>query len=209
MATLNQLPDKVDWLSLEQASKRLGVHPTTLRRWANKGAIDLFLTPGGHRRFRLADIEKFERERSCGQTSQSPEQGLITNAIAQTRQEIPKQQWVAAYEESEREKHRHLGRQLIGLVLQYISRQDESPELLQEARLNGEQHGQHGLVRGQPLANLLQAISFFRTTLIEIALLQLPRTVDVRSASSVRLLRRIERLLSEVQAGVVSAYERK
>ncbi|MGI5836874.1 MAG: helix-turn-helix domain-containing protein [Chloroflexota bacterium] len=209
MAALKQVPAAVEWLSLEQASERLGVHPTTLRRWADRGAINLFLTPGGHRRFRVADIERFERERSRNRAQSSPEPGLIATAIAQTRLEIPKQHWVTAYGESDRESYRYLGRQLMGLILQYIAQPEESPELLSEARLNGQLHGQKGISQGQSLVDLLQAISFFRTTMIEVALLRLPKTVDMRSESSVRLLRRIEKLLSEVQAGVVNAYENR
>lgn len=209
MQDLKQLSTRGEWLSLERASRRLGVHPTTLRRWADEGSIDVFMTPGGHRRFRASDLERFERECSRSRMPAPPMQGWIANAIAQTRQEIPNQRWVAAYGEVERENYRHLGRQLMGLVLQYIARPDESPELLAEARINGQQHGRWGLNRGQSLVDLLQAVSFFRTTMIEVALLQLPRSLDARSESSIRLMRRIERLLSEVQAGVVDAYESK
>ncbi len=194
------------WLTLEQASERLGVHSTTLRRWANEGAIDTFVTPGGHRRFRVADVERFAQGRSTPCLPVRAEQGLIDSALAQTRQEIPKQRWVEAYQEEDRENHRQLGRQLMGLVLQYLARPDDCPELLREARLNGEQHGRWGVARGHSLVDLLQAVSFFRTTMVETALLQLPHSIETRSESGVRLLRRIERLLSEVQAGVVEIY---
>ena len=48
-----------NWLPLGQAANRLGVHPTTLRRWADKGDIPFFLTPGGHRRFAVSDLDAF------------------------------------------------------------------------------------------------------------------------------------------------------
>ena len=44
------------WLSLDEAAKRLSVHPATLREWADKGQIRTFRTPGGHRRFSEADV---------------------------------------------------------------------------------------------------------------------------------------------------------
>ena len=47
------------WLPLSLAAARLNVHPTTLRRWADNGDIPFLLTPGGHRRFAVSDIEEF------------------------------------------------------------------------------------------------------------------------------------------------------
>src|SRR5579862_9158639 len=46
-------------MTLTQASRALGVTPNTLRRWADRGQIPSFVTPGGHRRFALASITSF------------------------------------------------------------------------------------------------------------------------------------------------------
>ena len=194
------------WLTLEQASERLGIHPTTLRRWADEGAVDAFLTPGGHRRFRLADLERFEQQHHRTHCPIAPQQGLVDHAIAHTRQDIPGQQWVTAYGEAERETQRYLGRRLMGLTLQYLARTDDGDELLSEARSIGTMHASNALHRGQSLADLLQAISFFRTTLVEVALLEQPQATTTQREASVRMLRRIERLLGEVQSGVVELY---
>ena len=44
------------YLSISEASKRLGVHTGTLRRWANEGKINSVRTPGGRRRFSEDEI---------------------------------------------------------------------------------------------------------------------------------------------------------
>lgn len=205
-ATPGPAPINPQWLTLEAASRRLGVHPATLRRWADEGAIDLFVTPGGHRRFLVASLERFAREHYRNRLPAGPQQELAEHAIAHTREEIPKQQWVAPYGDEEREAQRRLGRRLIGLTLQYIADPGDSPDLLAEARAIGAQHARTALDRGQPLLDLLQAISFFRTTVIEVALLESPRATAAQSETSMRLLRRIERLINEVQSGVVELY---
>ena len=47
-------------LTTTEAAKMLNVHPETLRRYAEKGDIDSERTPGGHRRFREADVLSFK-----------------------------------------------------------------------------------------------------------------------------------------------------
>ncbi len=49
----------VTWLTVGQAAKHVGVAERTLRRWADEGRLQAFSTPGGHRRFRLGDLEEF------------------------------------------------------------------------------------------------------------------------------------------------------
>jgi putative resolvase len=47
-------------LKLSEAAKQLGVHPVTLRRWANEGKIKIAgKTPGGQRLFDLKEISEF------------------------------------------------------------------------------------------------------------------------------------------------------
>ncbi len=46
-----------EWLSLKEAAALLGVHPATLRAWADAGRIPSRRTAGGHRRFARRDIE--------------------------------------------------------------------------------------------------------------------------------------------------------
>ena len=194
------------WLTLEQASKRLGVHPTTRRRWADEGAIHVFITPGGHRRFIPSELDRFVVEHQHGGLPVKSEPAWTDHAIAQARENLREQRWLANYDENERETQRYLGRRLMGLVLQYIAHPNDNMELLAEARGIGVQHAQNALRRGRSLSELLQTISFFRTTLLEVVLQEAPRSGKGRCETNVHLLRRIERLVSEVQNGVLELY---
>jgi excisionase family DNA binding protein len=49
------------WLSLGAASRLVGVAPETLRRWADEGRVQAFVTPGGHRRFNRRSLETMTR----------------------------------------------------------------------------------------------------------------------------------------------------
>ncbi len=48
-----------EWLTLGQAAKFLGVAQSTIRKWSDQGQVRAFYTPGGHRRFRLDDLQSF------------------------------------------------------------------------------------------------------------------------------------------------------
>ena len=53
-------------LSLGPASRLLGVDPDTLRRWADEGRVEAFVTAGGHRRFDRREIERVAATRRPG-----------------------------------------------------------------------------------------------------------------------------------------------
>lgn len=48
-----------EWLTSGQVAERLGVHVTTINRWADRGELKCWKTPGGRRRFTLDDVEQF------------------------------------------------------------------------------------------------------------------------------------------------------
>ncbi|MCL5110033.1 MAG: helix-turn-helix domain-containing protein [Chloroflexi bacterium] len=197
-------PGLDQWLTLEQTCRRLGVHASTLRRWVDQGDISSLRTPGGHRRFALADLERFEREHR--QPPPALQSGLLLadHALVRTRESIAQQRWLVTFDEEERRAGRELGRRLVGLMLQHIAAREEEAELLLEARAIGEQHARNGLARGHSLADLLQAIAFFRRAMLETALGHMHRRSASRDEPGLLLLRRIDGLLNEVQSGVVA-----
>lgn len=48
-------------ISIAQASEMLGVTAKTLKIWTNEDKIKCYRTAGGHRRFRIEDIEEKEK----------------------------------------------------------------------------------------------------------------------------------------------------
>ncbi len=52
-------PAQDDWLTLGQAAKYLGVAQSTMRKWSDSGRLAAFYTPGGHRRYRLHELDEF------------------------------------------------------------------------------------------------------------------------------------------------------
>ena len=198
------------WLSLKQAAQQLGVHPTTLRRWADNGEIPVMLTPGGHRRFLVSDIERFAAERRRVKVVSNLEQVWADGALTQARKEIVRhrnEHWLAVFDEKDREHKRQLGRRLLGLMLQYVSISAGGDELIQQAQAIGRDQAESALTLGLPLVEALQATLFFRDLLVESAL-NLPELANIRPGANLRLLRRINTMLNAVQLAVADTYDR-
>jgi excisionase family DNA binding protein len=197
------------WLPLRLAAARLNIHPTTLRRWADNGDVPFLLTPGGHRRFAVSDIDQFAAERSQRRALVPVEQVWAEKAMNRTRRALAKpvpEEWFADMTDDHRARHRQLGRQLMGLTLQYISSEDGNGHLLEQAREVGYEYGRISQEVGLPMTDALQAAIYFRDELIEVAL-QLPGSTQIRPEDNLRLMRRINRLLNVVHLAVAETYE--
>jgi putative resolvase len=53
--------EKVTLLTITQAASRLGVHPNTLRAWADKGLVPHTRLPSGYRRFTPEQVDEIRR----------------------------------------------------------------------------------------------------------------------------------------------------
>ncbi len=65
--------EPIEWLTLGQAAKYLGVAQSTIRKWSDLRRVPTFYTPGGHRRYRLGDLDAFlEHSGPAGQSQAGP-----------------------------------------------------------------------------------------------------------------------------------------
>ncbi len=201
----------VNWLALGQAAGRLGIHPTTLRRWADKGDIPFILTPGGHRRFAIEDIDAVANARSRRRSVVPVEEAWAEKAMTRTRRALSKptaEPWLSNMDDSHKARHRKLGRQLMGLTLQYISTDEANGHILAQAGEVGREYGRIGLEVGLPLTEALQAALYFRDELLEVAM-ELPESTRIRQEDNLRLIRRINILLNTVHLAIAEVFEQE
>src|SRR5436190_1146503 len=97
-------------LSLQRASEMLGVHPATLRSWADQGKIKSVRTPGGHRRFALEDVRALAVP-STPHGDRQDAQLIVQSTLGRARLEvtggsITGQSWYHLYDNATREHHR-------------------------------------------------------------------------------------------------------
>ncbi|MDZ4764680.1 MAG: helix-turn-helix domain-containing protein [Chloroflexota bacterium] len=118
------MSETTEWVSLRQAADLLGVHPATVRNWADKGDLPSRRTPGGHRRFRRADVTHYAVAQ--GEISKVELQVIIQNALGQTRLQVGNgklmsETWYAAMSEGTREQLRTAGRRVLEGLRQYLA----------------------------------------------------------------------------------------
>ena len=197
------------WLTIGQAAERLGVHPTTLRRWADDGDIPIMITPGGHRRFSVTDIDRFKEQRHRLRVVAGLEQLWAEHALTRARAEVvthQEEELLTPFNEQEREHKRLLGRRLMGLLLQYVSISVGGEEILEEAREIGREHAEDALELGLPVSDSLRVSMFFRDAMLEAAL-ELPEKANVHTGANLELVRRINTLLNVVQLAITERYD--
>jgi excisionase family DNA binding protein len=112
-----------DWVSLGPAGRLLGVDPDTLRRWADAGRIRAYATPGGHRRFSRADLERLAAarrpvKRPLASLGATPDR--VSRAYARSYRADGSRPGLDRFEADARTALRSEGRRLVAVLLAYL-----------------------------------------------------------------------------------------
>ncbi len=195
-----------EWLTLSEASKRLNVHPATLRQWSDEGKVRIFRTPGSHRRFSRTDIERMLQVtplRGVGLSSY-----IVSEVLQRTRQELPvarQQAWATGIDENERDRQREAGRQLISMASQLVTRTAPTTEQREAAQRIGGEYGALMARSGHTLPDAVMAFIFFRDSLIE-TVFTLPETTGLDRDATLAIIHRVNDLLNDVLRSMMSVY---
>ena len=97
--------------------------PDTLRRWADEGHIRAYATPGGHRRFSRADLDRVAAQRRSARQplallGATPDR--LTRAYARTYRADETRATIDHLEVGARDAFRAEGRRLVAVLLAYL-----------------------------------------------------------------------------------------
>jgi len=151
-----------EWIGLSEAARLLGVHPSTVRSWADGGKLSVHRTAGGHRRFLRSEIEVMRRGPET-----SGAQFMIENVIGRTRLEVAEgrledQAWYRRLTEPQREAYREKSHRLVAQVGELIG-----SDTTEEPRKIGREYAKISLDAGMTLVEAVEAFLFFRGFLME------------------------------------------
>jgi len=204
-------PGEQEWISLSEAAELLGVHPNTLRHWADQGEFPSMRTPGGHRRFRRADVEAYLSR------SQQPSRPpaihiLVQSALGQTRLgigegELQEEDWYVRLDEAGRKAYGGLGRDLMKAVSLYLSQPERWTEGIGKFQELGRRHAWLARRYELTMRQTVAAYLYFRDFLLNSALQIIEAMTTESLARWHATLRQINLLLDEMLLALVESFE--
>jgi excisionase family DNA binding protein len=196
------------WITLGQACKLLGVNESTLRRWADAGHVRSFRTPGGHRRFSEQDLGALVAGRSG--VSGEPYTSLGQLALSRIRRRVQRSRgearWYAGISEEERERLRPLGRRLLALVSEYMTKGARRSHLIDEAREIGHEYGRELVGDRLTIRDAVEAFAFFRKGMDDAAM-ELAQKNDLSAEEAVEVWDLLSNLADQVLLAIAEIYE--
>ena len=181
----------------------------TLRLWTDEGKIRAFVTPGGHRRYSRTDLRRFAGLQGKVHgvkdlVSGLEEAALLQRETAQTS--FPETEW---YGNLSPESHRSLaqfGRQLLDLVIRYITEPARRDEIVEEVRGVGRDFGSELVGLGMPLTDTLEAFLLHRTPFVNVVtnLMKKREALDERALEAIPL---VNRIMDEALMSLVTVYQ--
>ena len=112
-----------EWVSLRRAADILGVHPATVRNWAENGKLPFRRTAGNHRRFNINDLRsQVETEVQIQQVELDV---IVQSALGQVRMQVnsPRMEgadWYRALSPEAKQALREQGREVLGAIRDYV-----------------------------------------------------------------------------------------
>jgi excisionase family DNA binding protein len=157
-----------EWLSLSDAAKILGVHPSTVRSWSDQGVLPVHRTPGGHRRYLRSEVELWLHSQRADGVGDA--HLVVQNALKSTRFKISEgslnqEEWYAKLDDEARQQYRQSGRALMQGLNDYLASDSDLAQA--EAHALGYEYASRGRRCGLSVADAAHAFLFFRNLLFE------------------------------------------
>jgi hypothetical protein len=191
----------------------LGVDPDTLRRWSDNGKIDVFTTPGGHRRFLRASIDAMLRgsrhaERRSLSAMGEPPDRIAAEFRKRVRTELSDQDWRSRFDEGSLRWFRERGVRMSDLLIGSLDTKAGAgrDKLLGQAELLGRDYGVEAKRTGLSLGEATQAFLFFRARFMaEIA--QVARRRSFETAQAAVLFEEADNTLDRIILALIAGHQ--
>ena len=197
-----------DWIGLSEAAELLGVHPNTVRSWADQGRIPVHRTSGRHRRFRREEIEIWvESQRENGNSEMG---ALFQSALWNTRihvgeGELEKEEWYQKIGAQGREKYRSSGRETLQSLRSFISNHDGNQH--QEPTNIGNSYAFWAYRNGLSSREATRAFVFFRGILIQSMLEVYEQAAVSEPQTWMAMFQKVTEFTDRVITAMLDAYE--
>ncbi|MBI5822791.1 MAG: helix-turn-helix domain-containing protein [Chloroflexi bacterium] len=196
-----------EWLSLSDAAKILGVHPSTVRLWSDKGVLPVHKTQGGHRRYKRSEISLWA-ESSQKSREIEPEK-MMQEVIRNVRMQISEgtlraESWYQKLDEEARMQYRMSARSLFHGLMNYVSANDE--EAATEAYAIGYEYASRARRYNLSYVDAAKAFLFFRDSLIE-SVIKVYGDAKVPASQASQMYSKIHTFTDQILISLLQTYE--
>lgn len=194
------------WLELSEAAHLLGVHFTTLRRWANDGQVPCYRTPGGQRRFKESELQAFLNSLRTGEAV-LPVLTSLPAAYTTPQVGVAGEPWAGKFDAAQRMALRSEGRQMMAVLMQYATRGNGGEVFLEEGRRMAGDYGRLCRSVGLSLVETAQAFVRVRRSIMD-SVYEAGALAGSPDAETWRLYDRMNHFLDSMLLATLEAYER-
>jgi len=157
-----------DWLSLSAAAELLGVHPSTVRLWSDKGLLPVHRTKGGHRRYKRDEVMLWAQTAREVRTVQ-PED-MLQSAVRNVRMQVTEgrleaESWYQKLDNEARMQYRQSSRSLFQGLMNFLASTNE--DAASEAFAVGYEYASRARRYNLSYVDATRAFMFFRNVLME------------------------------------------
>jgi excisionase family DNA binding protein len=194
----------IEFISLKDAATIIGVHPSTVRLWTDKGILPAHRTAGGHRRYKRADIELWaENSRRGGLEPQAMMQSAIRNVRVRIAEgQLETEDWYQKLNEPARAQYRKSAHSLFQGLMTYLSASEGDAS--SESHTIGFEYASRGHRHNLSYVEASQAFLFFRNTLIE-SVVQVYRDANIPFDE---MLHRMHTFTDEILISLLQTYQK-
>ena len=201
--------DGSEWVSLRRAAEILGVHPATVRNWAESGKLPFRRTAGKHRRFNVNDLHYHAQSERDIQPIEL--QVIIQNALGQTRMEVGSARleqapWYIAMSDDSKGHLREQGRRVLGEIRDYVAAGAPDSGLSTAIKL-GEDYAVHLIADGLSLPHALRGFFYFGEFVFNSILTWSEVSQPSNSTEWSLLLRQVNTFMNTMLLSIVEYYE--
>lgn len=203
-------PEDGPWIGMRRACEILGVNQSTLRTWTDGGRVPVFLTPGGHRRYREADLRALLESGPPAPPALPLSAALLAShdRYEQVARESLSSPWFARFDQPARRQFRLLGTSMLNLLTTNVvgTTAAEREHALERARDLASEYGEMATRLGLTLAEATEAFLIFRNPVLE-TVHQWLGTQSTPNRSSAEVLGRVNHFMDQTLVAMTAAHE--
>ena len=197
-------------LTISEAAEILGVSEPALRTWTDEGQIKAFVTPGGHRRYLRSDLKKFIglNQKRLGIKSLTEKlEGTATVHRDMDATLVNSGPWRRQMDEATQQKFSSLGRQLLTLLNQCITKPSRPDETVIAAREIGRSYGELTRDLDMPLIASIRAFIQHRQPMLN-TIFDMTKKGEMTERQIAEAVPMVDQAIDEALVALVTEHQR-